>query len=171
MKKIVLVGYMGSGKSKTGHILAERLGLSFHDLDFLIENELQKSIMEIFSEEGEVFFRRKEHEVFRNVIENDASYVLSTGGGTPCYANNHVYLQNEGVYSIYLKASIPVLMGRLKNEIANRPLLHNLNDEERLEYIAKHLFDRSYYYNQCKYVVSVDDKSPEEIVAEILRLF
>lgn len=171
MKKIVLVGYMGSGKSKIGHILAERLTLSFHDLDFLIENELQKSVMEIFSEEGEVFFRRKEHEVFKSMIENEASYVLSTGGGTPCYANNHVYLQNEGVYSIYLKASIPVLMGRLKNEIAKRPLLHNLNDEERLEYIAKHLFDRSYYYNQCKYVVSVDDKSPEEIVAEILRLF
>ena len=127
--------------------------------------------MEIFSDEGEVFFRKKEHEIFKKVIEEDASYILSTGGGTPCYANNYVYLQNEDVFSVYLKASIPVLVGRLKNEIAKRPLLHNLNDEETFEYIAKHLFDRSYYYNQCKYTVVVDDKSPEEIVDEITRLF
>jgi shikimate kinase len=105
------------------------------------------------------------------MIQDESSYVLSTGGGTPCYADNHLYLQNEGVFSVYLKASIPVLVARLKNEIANRPLLHNLNDEETFEYIAKHLFDRNYYYNQCKYTVSVDDKSPEEIVEEIKRLF
>lgn len=171
MKKIVLVGYMGSGKTKIGQLLAEKLDLTFRDLDFLIENELKKSVMEIFSDEGEVFFRKKEHEIFKKVIEEDASYILSTGGGTPCYANNHVYLQNEDVFSVYLKASIPVLVGRLKNEIAKRPLLHNLNDEETVEYIAKHLFDRSYYYNQCKYTVVVDDKSPEEIVDEITRLF
>ena len=171
MRKIVLVGYMGSGKTKIGQLLAENLDLPFRDLDFLIESELQKSVMEIFSDEGEVFFRKKEHEVFKKMIQDDSSYVLSTGGGTPCYANNHLYLQNEGVSSVYLKASIPVLVARLKNEIANRPLLHNLNDEETFEYIAKHLFDRNYYYSQCKYTISVDDKSPEEIVEEIKRLF
>jgi shikimate kinase len=170
MKKIVLVGYMGSGKTKIGQLLAGKLDLPFLDLDFLIENELQKSVMEIFSEEGEVFFRKKEHEIFKKVIQDESSYILSTGGGTPCYANNHLYLQNEDVFSVYLKASIPVLIGRLKNEVSNRPLLKNLNDEETFEYIAKHLFDRNYYYSQCKYTVSVDDKSPEEIVAEIESL-
>lgn len=170
MKKIVLVGYMGSGKSIIGRLLAEKLHLPFYDLDFLIEKELQKSIMEIFSDEGEVFFRKKEHEIFKKMIENDESFVLSTGGGTPCYANNHLYLQNHPVYSIYLKASIPVLVGRLKNEIAKRPLLHNLSDEETFDYIAKHLFDRNYYYNQCKFSVATDEKTPEEIVAEIEQL-
>ncbi|WP_136668667.1 shikimate kinase [Flavobacterium sp. H122] len=171
VKKIVLVGYMGSGKTKIGQLLAEKLNLSFLDLDFLIENELKKSVKDIFSEKGEVFFRKKEHEIFKKMIQSDSSYVLSTGGGTPCYADNHVFLQNEDVFSVYLKASIPVLVSRLKNETANRPLLHNLNEEETEEYIAKHLFDRSYYYNQCKYIVLVDDKSPEEIVEEITRLF
>lgn len=167
MRKIVLIGYMGSGKSKIGQLLAEKLDFPFYDLDFLIENELEKSIGEIFSEEGEVFFRKKEHEVFKKVIESNESYVLSTGGGTPCYANNHLFLANEDVVSIYLKASIPVLVSRLKNEIDKRPLLQSLKDEETFEFIAKHLFDRSYFYNQCKYSVLTDDKSPEQIVAEI----
>lgn len=171
MKKIVLIGYMGSGKSKIGEILAEKLELPFYDLDFLIEKEFQKSIGEVFSEEGEVFFRKKEHEVFKRMIENDESYVLSTGGGTPCYANNHLYLANEDVFSIYLKTSIPVLVSRLKNEISKRPLLQSLKDEETFEFIAKHLFDRSFYYNQCKYTVVTDDKSPEVIVEEIQKLF
>ncbi len=167
MRKIVLIGYMGSGKSKIGQILAQKLDFPFYDLDFLIENELKKSIGEIFSEEGEVFFRKKEHEVFKRVIESNQSYVLSTGGGTPCYANNHLFLANEDVVSIYLKASIPVLVSRLKNEIDKRPLLQSLKDEETFEFIAKHLFDRSYFYNQCKYSVLTDDKTPEQIVAEI----
>ncbi|SHI98662.1 shikimate kinase [Flavobacterium terrae] len=170
MRKIVLIGYMGSGKSKIGQLLAEKLDFPFYDLDFLIENELEKSIGEIFSEEGEVFFRKKEHEVFKKVIESNESYVLSTGGGTPCYANNHLFLANEDVVSIYLKASIPVLVSRLKNEIDKRPLLQSLKDEETFEFIAKHLFDRSYFYNQCKYSVLTDDKSPEQIVAEINAL-
>lgn len=171
VKKIVLVGYMGSGKSRIGKLLSENVGLPFQDLDFLIENELQKSVKDIFFEKGEVFFRKKEHEVFKKMIQDDSSYVLSTGGGTPCYADNHLLLQNEDVFSVYLKASIPVLVKRLIKETENRPLLKNLNEEELTEYIAKHLFDRSYYYNQCKNVVLVDDKSPEEIVGEIKRLF
>lgn len=171
LKKIVLVGYMGSGKTRIGELLAKNNNLPFQDLDFLIENELQKSIKDIFMEKGEVFFRKKEHEVFEKMIQKEASFVLSTGGGAPCYADNHLFLQREDVCSIYLKASISVLVNRLKKETENRPLLENLNEEEMTEYIAKHLFDRSFYYNQCKYVVSVDGKSPEEIVAEISRLF
>lgn len=171
LKKIVLVGYMGSGKTRIGELLAKKNNLPFLDLDFLIEEELQKSIKDIFSEKGEVFFRKKEHEVFKKMIQEEMSFVLSTGGGAPCYANNHLFLQYEGVSSVYLKASIPVLVNRLKNETGNRPLLKDLSEEEMTEYIAKHLFDRSYYYNQCKHVVLVDDKSPEEIVAEISRLF
>lgn len=171
VKKIVLIGYMGSGKSKVGELLAKNLELPFYDLDFLIENELQKSIGEIFSEEGEVFFRKKEHEVFKKLIENDESYILSTGGGTPCYANNHLFLANDDVISVYLKTSIPVLVSRLKNEISKRPLLQSLKDEETFEFIAKHLFDRSYFYNQCKFTVMTDEKSPEEIVSEIQKLF
>lgn len=170
MNKIVLVGYMGSGKSEIGKLLSKNTNIPFCDLDNLIENQLEKSINQIFLEDGEVFFRKKEHEIFVAKMNSDESFILSLGGGTPCYANNHLLLQEEDVNSIYLKASIPTLVERLKLNKSNRPLLKDLTEEELGEYIAKHLFDRSFYYNQCKYVVIVDGKSPSEIVSEIEKL-
>lgn len=167
MKKIVLVGYMGSGKTEIGKLLSKKVNLPFYDLDHLIENEFSKTINQIFEEKGEIFFRKKEHEVFANKINTNESFVLSLGGGTPCYANNHEFLKKEDVISVYLKASIPTLKSRLKFNLSNRPLLKDLSEEELTEYIAKHLFDRSFYYNQSKYTITVDDKSPLEVVEEI----
>ena len=103
-------------------------------------------------------------------IENKNDFILSIGGGTPCYANNHLYLQNEDVISIYLKATIQSLANRLKNKRENRPILKNLSENELEEFIAKHLFDRSFYYHQAKHIISVDDKSKKEIVTEIMQL-
>lgn len=170
MKKIILVGYMGSGKSKIGKLLAESISLPFYDLDFWIEKEEQKTIVQLFSEKGELYFRKKEHEVLMQQLEREDSFVLSLGGGTPCYANNHLLLQKEEVISIYLKASIPTLVERLQKEKEARPLIKNLPEEEMQEFIAKHLFDRSYFYHQCKHVVSVDAQTPSQIVATILAL-
>ncbi len=96
--------------------------------------------------------------------------ILSLGGGTPCYANNHELLNGDGVVSFYLKASIETLYGRLLSVRDNRPLIAEQEEEEMKEYIAKHLFDRSYYYNQATHIVSVDGKSPEEVSAEIKRI-
>jgi shikimate kinase len=170
MKKIVLVGYMGSGKSEIGKILSKKINLSFLDLDDLIEKELFKTINQIFADEGEVYFRKFEHQVFFKKVNANESFVLSLGGGTPCYANNHELLKNGDVISIYLKASVDTLKNRLQYQKAKRPLLKDLSEDELSEYIAKHLFDRSYYYNQCKYIVGVDGKTPNEIVAEIEKL-
>lgn len=167
MNKIILVGYMGSGKTEIGKLVSKKAHIPFQDLDHLIENRLSKSINQIFSELGEVFFRKKEHEVFAERINAEESFVLSLGGGTPCYANNHLLLQSEGVVSIYLKASVATLVQRLKENRSERPLLKDLSEEELTEYVAKHLFDRSFYYNQCRYVVVVDGKTPSEIVEEI----
>lgn len=170
MKKIVLLGYMASGKSEIGKLVSKKMNLPFFDLDYLIENELSKSINQIFEEKGEIFFRKKEHEVFVAKINSDESYVLSLGGGTPCYANNHELLKNDGITSIYLKASIATLAERLKRNTTKRPLLQNLSESELSDYIAKHLFDRSFYYNQAKFTITVDGKSPLEIVAEIEKI-
>lgn len=170
MRKIILVGYMGSGKTEIGKFLSKKLELPFLDMDFLIEKELGKTVSEIFSERGEVYFRKIEHQIFKQQIENNESYILSTGGGTPCYANNHLLLNNEGVESIYLKASVDTLVSRLEINRKKRPIVANLSDDELVEFIAKHLFDRSYYYNQCKYTVIVDEKSPSDVVAEIQKL-
>ncbi|WP_310556390.1 shikimate kinase [Flavobacterium sp.] len=170
MKKIILVGYMGSGKSEIGKLLSKDCNLPFFDLDILIENALSKSISEIFDEKGEVYFRKIEHEIFQKTILLNQSFVLSLGGGTPCYAENHILLKDKSVTSIYLKASITTLQNRLKVNRASRPLLQNLSDQELTEFIAKHLFERSYYYNQSKETVVVDGKSPLEIVSEIEKL-
>lgn len=170
MNKIILVGYMGSGKTEIGKLLSKNTAIPFCDLDDLIENQLSKSINQIFLESGEVFFRKKEHEIFTAKMNTNESFILSLGGGTPCYANNHLLLQAENVDSIYLKASIATLNERLKNNRDNRPLLKDLSEEELTEYIAKHLFDRSFYYNQCKHVITVDSKSPLEISNEIEKL-
>ncbi|RXR17698.1 shikimate kinase [Flavobacterium amnicola] len=170
MKKIVLVGYMGSGKTEIGKLLAKKILFPFYDLDFLIENEVQKSISELFSEKGEIYFRRIEHELFVKQIQKNESYVLSLGGGTPCYANNHLILQQEEVISIYLKASVSNLVERLSINKKKRPLVKDLDATEMHEFIAKHLFDRGFYYNQCKHVISVDDKSPTDVVEEIKKM-
>jgi shikimate kinase len=170
MKKIVLVGYMASGKTEIGKLLSKKLDLPFFDIDHLIENEVSKSINEIFDVKGEIFFRKKEHEVFEKKINSNESFVLSLGGGTPCYANNHKFLNKDDVISIYLKGSVATLIDRIKINKAKRPLLKDLEDDELTEYVAKHLFDRSFYYNQCKHTISIDNKSPFDVVEEIQKI-
>lgn len=170
MKKIVLVGYMGSGKTEIGKLLAKSIALPFFDLDFLIEKELQKTVSEIFLEKGEIYFRKIEHELLIQQIQKKESFVLSLGGGAPCYANNHLVLQDENVVSIYLKASVPTLVERISINKAKRPLIKDLEEAEMSEFIAKHLFERSFYYNQCKHVISVDDKSPTDVLEVIKKL-
>ena len=170
MKKILLLGYMGSGKSIVGKLVAERLGISFYDLDHFIEKRFEMSISEIFKQKGEIFFRKIEHEIFKEFLTKEETFVLSLGGGTPCYANNHLLLSGENVSSVYLNASIGTLCARLIEERQNRPLIANLDDDEFKEYIAKHLFDRSYFYNQANFKIFVNEKSPDLISTEIVNL-
>ena len=170
MQRVVLVGYMGSGKSFISKLVAKKKALTFLELDEMIEKNAQMTIKMIFEKKGELFFRKLEHQLFLQQMESDWSFVMSTGGGTPCYFNNHELLQKDKCISIYLKASVETLFHRLKNNREGRPLLASLNDEELNEFIAKHLFERSYFYHQAKHIVTVDDKSPEMIVAEIERL-
>lgn len=170
MKKVVLIGYMGSGKSVVAKKLANQIGISAVELDEMIEKKCEMSIQELFSSKGELFFRKEEHQLFLNLLNDNNDMVISTGGGTPCYFNNHELLNGENVVSIYLKASIDTLYSRLLKGKQKRPLIANLNDNEIKEFIAKHLFDRSFYYNQATYKVNVDAKTIDEIVAEIAKL-
>lgn len=170
MKKILLLGYMGSGKSLIGKLVAERLQIPFYDLDVLIQNRLELTISEIFKQKGEIYFRKIESQIFNEVMASDEAFVVSLGGGTPCYANNHLLLSGESTVSVYLKASIATLSLRLASERKNRPLIAHLNDEEFQEYIAKHLFDRSYFYNQANIKVNVNDKTPQELTDELTAL-
>jgi shikimate kinase len=167
MKKIILLGYMGCGKSTIAKLLATNVGLPYFDLDEIIEKRENKTIKNLFSEKGELYFRKAEHEILSDLMKNQDSFILSLGGGTPCYSNNHELLKGENKDAIYLSASIDTLYNRLKNENQNRPLIANKSPEHMKEFIAKNLFDRSYYYNQAKYKIIVDAKSVEEIISEI----
>lgn len=168
--KVILIGYMGSGKSVIGQKLAAELQIPAMELDDLIEKKAQVPIKTIFSDKGELYFRKLEHELFLECIRADGPFVLSTGGGTPCYYNHHEWLRSEGCISIYLKASVAILSERVSADRRNRPLLANLPDNELEEYIAKHLFDRNYYYHQATFTVTVDAKAVPEIVSEIRSL-
>lgn len=164
-KKILLTGYMASGKSVVGKVLADELGVEYFDLDKLIEQKNNKSVQEIFDQNGEIFFRKQEYLLLNEWIEQPQSFVLSLGGGTPCYANNHLVFQREDVLSVYLKAKVTTLADRIEADEDNRPLLSNISDKK--SYIGQHLLERSFYYNQAKFSVNTDDKTIGEIVTEI----
>lgn len=161
---------MGCGKSTIAENLSKITEIPFLDLDKVIENKANLSITGIFEQFGEVYFRKLEHQIFVELLEDPKQMIIGLGGGTPCYANNHELLSGEGVISIYLKASIDTLFNRLSPNKSKRPLIAEMNDEELKEFIAKHLFDRSYYYNHAKYKSVVDGKNIDETVRDILNL-
>ncbi len=170
MKKIVLLGYMGCGKSTIAQNLSKITNIPFLDLDNCIEKRTNLSINEIFSKHGEIYFRKLEHEMFLELLNSSENNIIGLGGGTPCYANNHLLLQNDDIVSVYLKASIDTLYNRLAQNKSKRPLIANMEEEEMKEFIAKHLFDRSFYYNHAQHKVSVDGRSVEETVNDILEI-
>jgi shikimate kinase len=170
MRKIVLLGYMGCGKSTIANRLSKTTNIPFVDLDKIIEEKSNLSINQIFEQYGEIHFRKLEHDVFVELLNSSENLIIGLGGGTPCYANNHELLKGDNVLSIYLKASIETLFDRLATNKSKRPLIADKSDEEMKEFIAKHLFDRSFYYNHAQHKVVVDGKTVEETVADILDI-
>ncbi len=170
MRKIILLGYMGCGKSTIANKLSKIIQIPFVDLDKIIEEKTNLTINQIFETQGEVYFRKLEHEVFVELLNSTENMIIGLGGGTPCYANNHELLQREDVISIYLKASIETLFDRLVTNKSKRPLIADKSEDEMKEFIAKHLFDRSFYYNQAQHKVIVDNKTIDETVADIVEV-
>lgn len=167
---VVLIGYMGSGKSTIGKELATVLNYSFLDLDDYISDKENSSIPELFKTKGEIYFRKKETHYLKEVISTHDNTIVALGGGTPCYGNNlNVLLEKENVITCYLKLSIPLLSKRLFKEREKRPLISHLKTEEDLlEFIGKHIFERVQYYNQADYTIVTDNKSKQKIIEEIL---
>lgn len=156
---------MGSGKTTVGRKLNQNLNIDFIDLDEFIEQKEGLKISEIFKQKGEIYFRKQESIWFKYLLNEDKSLIISLGGGTPCYANNHLRLQDDTVLSFYLKANIETLMNRLKQE-SDRPLLENIDDLN--SFVAQHIFERSYFYNFSKYKIDVNHKELDTICNEIL---
>ena len=161
---------MGSGKTTIGKLLANKLKISFLDLDEVIEQGLEDSISNIFNGKGEIFFRKKEHEYLIDVLSKKEKLILSTGGGTPCYSGNMETMLNLADHVFYLKVSIPGLVKRLLLEKEHRPLIKNIDNGDLPEFIGKHLFERNNFYLKANHIIECDDKDPETLVAEIQEL-
>jgi shikimate kinase len=170
MRKIILLGYMGCGKSTIANRLSKSTNIPYVDLDKIIEERTNMPIKDIFEQRGEIYFRKLEHEIFVELLNSPENMIIGLGGGTPCYANNHELLKGDNIISIYLKASIDTLFERLVSNKSKRPLIADKSDEEMKEFIAKHLFDRSFYYNQAQYKVNIDGKTKDQTTLDILSI-
>ena len=163
MKNIVMVGMMGAGKTTVGELLATKLNRELKDIDCVIEQEQKKSIIEIFTDDGEEAFRKLESETIEK-FSNMSDLIISTGGGALEKANNLSNLQKNGII-IYLKADIEELFKRVKNE-TQRPLL---KEQDPLEVIKKLIKKRKKFYLMADITIITDNKSPEKITEEIIK--
>ncbi len=169
--KIVLLGYMGSGKSTIARLLSSDLKIKSFDLDQIIEEDSKMSVKQIFAEKGEVYFRKLDHNILLDFINKNDNYILSLGGGTPCYYNNMEMINAQvGIKTIYLNVSLNALFERLIHEKSQRPLIASLANEELKEFLAKHLFERNTYYNQALLKININNQTPNQIVDEILSI-
>ena len=157
---------MGSGKSTVGKILAKNLNISFYDLDDFIEENENQSISEIFNSKGEIYFRKIENKYLINLLHSDKNIILSVGGGTPCYGDNLNIIKNNAL-SVYLNTGLHTLYTRLISEKEKRPLISEIKDDSLKEFIAKHLFERSPFYEQSDFTIQCDEISTEEICSRI----
>ena len=169
IKSLILMGYMGCGKSALGPLISSQTSLPFIDLDKYIENSEKSSISDIFKNYGEIYFRKKERFYLEQVFLKQSPFVISLGGGTPCYFDNIDYLNlKDDAVSIFLKTSPKELALRLYKDKDHRPMISHLQSKQELEeYVAKHVFERLPFYKKAKKTIDTDNKSIETIVEEI----
>ena len=154
MVRIIIIGYMGAGKTTVGKALSRELGIPFYDLDWYIESRMRKTVPQIFAESGEEGFRRIEHNMLHEVAEFE-DVIISCGGGTPCFFDNMEYLNRQGD-TIYLKATPEVLHKHLQMGKVIRPLLRNKTPEEMLQFIQQQLEAREPFYSKARHTLDVN---------------
>lgn len=164
---IILIGFMGSGKTCVGKKLAERLSYGFCDTDQMIERKAGNTINEIFAIHGEDFFRNRESELIKELSTNMSNTVLSTGGGLPLRQENTKILLKMGLV-VYLKASKEVTLKRLVGD-NTRPLLKGEELELKVE---RMLAARTPIYEKSAHkIIATDEKSVDEIVTLIMEAY
>ncbi len=154
IKRIYLIGFMGSGKSTLGKRLKSELGWDFLDLDDYFEMRYQTTIKQYFAEHGEEAFRRAET-MMLSEISHKEKVVIATGGGTPCYFDNMQVMNASGL-TIYIQLSVQTLAGRLSGTKQVRPLVAGKEGSELIAYIEEKLAEREAYYEQAKVIADGD---------------
>ncbi len=164
MTRIILIGYMGAGKTTIGKILAKDLGIPFYDLDWYIETRMRKKVKQIFDERGEEGFRIIEKNMLHEVAEFE-DVVVACGGGTPCFFDNMDYLVGQGDV-VYLRGTPDVLFRHLKMGKGVRPLLLGKSDEELLEYIKENVEKREEFYMKANHIVDIPCMEDEDKILD-----
>ena len=159
---------MGSGKTHWGKKLSQKLQVPFFDLDEKIIESEGKTINEIFDDKGEEYFRMLETDTLHMLTESHETFVMATGGGTPCYFNNLDYMNKSGT-SVWINTPIDILFERLAKERKNRPLIKHLDDRQLRAYIIKKFSDRKIYYEQAHVIIDEDKKTMEKIVQQVFH--
>jgi shikimate kinase len=161
---VVLIGFMGSGKTTTGKRLSELIGVSFIDTDTIIEESFGMSILKLFEQKGEKFFRNEEQKLC-DKLKNQTDLVISTGGGVILQHKNVESLSHNGII-IYLKSNLETLLPRIKENVT-RPLFLNAKEEKFAElYRRRH----DLYMKVAHHVIDASKKTIEEIVTDIVNI-
>ncbi|MHB1922905.1 MAG: shikimate kinase [Chitinophagaceae bacterium] len=165
--KIFLLGFMGAGKSHWGKLLAAELHLPFLDLDEEIVKFCGKSVADIFEENGETYFRETEREFLIKISEGPG-FILSCGGGTPCFFDNMEFMKRTGT-TVWLNPSTEVMVGRIQKKMFKRPLIAHLSKLELLDFVERKLLERVPFYQQADIVVDTGNLTLTEFTQKLLH--
>ena len=168
---IVLIGYMGCGKSSVGKKLSQKMNVKFVDLDSVIEKKYSKSISQIFNDLGEIKFRSIENVELSSVLSRYENCVLSLGGGTPCYHDNMSLILSHTTNVFFIDVNSEILSERLFKKKEKRPIISSIETiDEMKQFIYKHYFERRPFYSMATHSIKSDRNDSRNVVKEILSL-
>ena len=162
--RIILTGFMGTGKTAVGELLAKKLKFEFLDTDLMVEKETGKTITDIFEKEGEPVFRSYEKQMVKKALDREG-VVVSTGGGAIVDPDNLKLMKEKGLI-IGLSASAEAILQRISN-MDTRPLLRSKDQLKKIESLLSH---RSPYYRQADKIIDTTMKRIDQTVDEILTV-
>ena len=166
MRNVVLIGFMGTGKTSTGKMLAAKLGAAFIDMDQKIEEEAGMSIPDMFARKGEAYFREQERALVKRLAAR-RNAVISTGGGTVKNPNNVADFKKSGVI-VCLSASVDAVLART-NRRGTRPVLDGADQGDRRKAVEQLMAERRELYKQADYTIDTSELSPLLVVENIVR--
>jgi shikimate kinase len=166
--RIYLLGFMGAGKSFWGKQLSQHFQAPFFDLDTYIIEQDGRSVNDIFTEEGEAYFRLLEKKALETLTETYPQLIVATGGGTPCFHGNMNYMTANGK-TIWLNPPVDVLMQRLEKEKDHRPLLKSLNNDELRKFIEEKLGERIKFYEKSLLQLNNDEDLSVEVFIKMIK--